>query len=237
MTAEGHGSAAPGSPSPPRRRLPPDWPGPGQQPAPRWPDQPPSRPPDPLVAPTQAWLDRREWQRLYDRLLERRIVMAHGHLDGEAATRLCAQLLTLDAEGDDPIRLELHGLSAELDAALTVMDVLGVVGVPVHAYAGGQLSGPALGVLACCSHRRAYPNAVLELTEPRADFEGTAAELAAHEEQLLIMLDALYFRLADVTGREVDEIRADAKRRRVLTADQAVSYGLVHGLAEARRGG
>ena len=33
------------------------------------------------------------------RLLNQRIVMASGCLDGEAATRLCAQLLTLDAEG------------------------------------------------------------------------------------------------------------------------------------------
>ena len=31
--------------------------------------------------------------------------MASGCLDGEAATRLCAQLLTLDAEGEGPIRL------------------------------------------------------------------------------------------------------------------------------------
>jgi hypothetical protein len=38
--------------------------------------------------------------------------MASGHLDDVAATRLSAQLLTLDAEGDDPIRLELQGRPA-----------------------------------------------------------------------------------------------------------------------------
>ena len=59
----------------------------------------------------------REGQGIYDRLLERRIVMAHGQLDDEAATRLCAQLLTLDAEGDGPIRFELQNLGAGLSAA------------------------------------------------------------------------------------------------------------------------
>ncbi len=48
------------------------------------------------------------------------------------------------------------------------------------------------------------------------------------------MLDQLYLRLASVTGREVDQIRADARRGRYLTADEAVSYGLIHGLADAR---
>jgi len=171
---------------------------------------------------------------VYERLLDRRIVIAHGLLGDESATQLCAQFLTLDAEGDAAIRLELHGLDSELPAALTVMGVLDIVGVPVHAYAGGQISGPALGVLASCRHRRAYPNAVLVLSEPRVHMTGSAAEIAAHDQQLRIMLDMLYFRLADVTGREVDQIRDDARRATHLTARQAVDYGLVQALAEPR---
>jgi ATP-dependent Clp protease protease subunit len=168
---------------------------------------------------------------VYERLFEQRVVMAHGELDDEAATSLCAQLLTLDAEGDEPIRLEMQGLTAGLPAALTVMGVLDVVGVPVRAYAGGQIGGPALGVLAAAAERRAYPNAMFKLSEPRVGFEGSATSLAAHEEQVRVMLDQLYLRLASVTGREVDEIRADARRGRYLTADEAVRYGLIHGPA------
>lgn len=208
----------------------------GQQSAGEWPLRPGTVPdPYPPSAPARAWLDPGGWPgQVYERLLERRIIMAQGRLDGEAATRLCAQLLTLDAEGDGPIRLELQGLSSDLSAALTVMGVLDVVGVPVHAFAAGQVSGPALGVLAACGHRRGYANVVLTLSEPRVEFDGRATELAAHEEQLRTMLDALYFRLAEVTGREVDEIRDDARAQRVLTAEQAISYGLLHGLAERR---
>ncbi len=165
----------------------------------------------------------------YERLLERRVVMVSGLLDGEAATALCAQLLTLDAEGDKPIRLELQGLSSELSAALTVMGVLDVVGVEVHGYAAGRISGPALGVLAACSVRRGYPNAVFALTEPRLAVDGTVTELAAHQEQLRMMLDALYLRLAEVTGREAGDIRDDAGQDRLLSTEQAISYGLLQG--------
>ena len=49
------------------------------------------------------------------------------------------------------------------------------------------------------------------------------------------MLDTLYFRLADVTGREVDEIREDARRGRTLTTGQAIGYGLIQGQETASR--
>jgi ATP-dependent protease ClpP protease subunit len=48
------------------------------------------------------------------------------------------------------------------------------------------------------------------------------------------MLDALYLRLADVTGREVDEIRADARRGRYLTVEDAIGYGLIQEPARPR---
>ena len=216
---------------PPRPPVPPWRPGPPERP-----DQPPQPPrPNPAIQPTRVWVEQGEWPgRLYERLLNQRIVMASGCLDGEAATRLCAQLLTLDAEGEGPIRLELHNLDADLPAALTVMGVLDTLRVPVTAYAGGRTSGPGLGVLASAGHRRAYPNAFFAMSEPKVSFDGPVTAVAVHEEQVRAMLAELYARLAEVTGHEVDEIRDDARRGRLLTAGQAIDYGLIEGLAEAR---
>ncbi|MEP7024198.1 MAG: ATP-dependent Clp protease proteolytic subunit [Actinomycetota bacterium] len=222
------GQPQPGTPQPGT----PAWPGHPAQPS--WPE--PGRPPQPSpIPPSRVWLTPAEPPGgLYERLMARRIVMASGQLDGEAATRLSAQLLTLDAEGDEPIRLELQSVSADLPAALAVMGVLDVVGVPVHGRASGQISGAALGVLAACSDRSAYPNAVFAMSEPRAGFDGTATELTAQEEQLRLMIDTLYRRLGEVTGQEVDAIRADARRGRLLSTQEAISYGLVQGGATAR---
>jgi len=36
-----------------------------------------------------------------------------------------------------------------------------------------------------------------------------------------------------VTGREVDDLRADARRGRFFTVSEAVSYGLIEGQATA----
>jgi ATP-dependent Clp protease protease subunit len=182
------------------------------------------------VDPNAGWRGK-----LYERLLRKRIVLASGLLDADAAGRLSALLLTLDAEGARPIRLEMQNLSAELPAALTVMGILDVMHVPVHACASGEISGPALGVLASCPRRTGYPNAFFVLCEPRLELGGTVTALTAREQQVTRMLDTLYFRLADVTGREVDEIRDDARRGRSLTTAQAIGYGLIQAQETAPR--
>ena len=205
------GVPRPGEPGWPSRPSTPSIPGTPLTPG--APDLPSAPPPAPgPVPPTRVWLDpHADWtSKLYERLLAKRIVMASGLLDDDAASRLSAQLLTLDAEQKDPIRLELQNLRAELPATLTVMGILDVLRVPVHACASGEISGPALGVLASCPHRSGYPNAIFVLAEPRLHLGGTVT-----------------FRLADVTGREVNEIREDARRGRTMTTGQAIGYGLI----------
>jgi ATP-dependent Clp protease, protease subunit len=227
---------SPGRPQPPGRRpFPgePEFPGQPQSPGqPQPPGQPwsPGRPDPGPVPPTRVWLDPQPGpDPLQERLLAMRIVLAGGVLDDAAATRLSAQLLTLDADGDadEPVRLELQNLRAELPAVITVMGILDVMRVRVHACASGDTAGPALALLASCPLRSGYPNATFTLTEPSTSFEGTATAVAAREQQVLRMMDTFYYRLAEVTGREPDEIREDARRGRVLTAAQAIGYGLI----------
>jgi ATP-dependent Clp protease, protease subunit len=202
---------------------------PGRPEVPRtpWAPQVPSAP-EPAT-PVRVWLDPNDWQgQLNARLLERRIVMASGILDEDGATRLSAQLLTLDAEGDGPIRLEMQNLRADLSAALAVMGVLDVVRVPVHAQAGGEIRGAALGMLAACPRRLAYPNALFAFAEPRLDIAGTATVVSERQRHAQRMIDSLYYRIAEATGREPDEIREDFRRARTLAAAEAIGYGLIH---------
>lgn len=220
-------SFPPGPPEFPR----PGFPGPGEpEPLPPgWPDRPGTPAPG-QVPPSRVWVDpHTAWQdKLHERLLEKRIVLASGVLDDDAATRMSAQLLTLDADGEGPIRLEMQNLRADLSAALTVMGVLDTVRAQVRACASGETHGAAIGVLASCPRREAYPNAVFTLAEPRLAFGGTVTAVTAREEQARRMTDSLYYRIAEATGREADDIREDARRGRTLTVAEALGYGLIH---------
>jgi ATP-dependent Clp protease protease subunit len=216
------GPGGPGLPGRPRLPGGPGWPGgPGRPGGPEGPGPVPG---------VRVWADpHAEWQdQLYARLLERRIVMASGILDADAATRLSAQLLTLDAEGDEPIRIELQNLRADLPAALAVMGVLGAVRTLVLAQASGEVHGAALGVLAACPRRLAYPNASFALSEPRLELGGTVTAVIERRQQAERMLDSLYYQIAGACGRDADDVRGDARRARTLTVAGAIGYGLIH---------
>jgi ATP-dependent Clp protease, protease subunit len=233
-----HGVVRAHLPGIPPRPGEPGWPGTPLTPG--WPStSPPVRPDPEPASPVRVWLDPlADWQAsLYERLLKRRIVLASGILDDQAAARLSAQLLTLDAEGDEPIRLELQNLRAELAAALTVMGILEVLRVRVHGCVSGEISGPALGVLVSCARRTGCPNATFTLAEPRLEYGGTVTAVTARQEQVTRMLDTLYYKMAEVTGREVDEIREDSRRRRSLTTAQAIGYGLIQAQEPTSRPG
>ena len=198
---------------------------------PAFPGRPAPGSPEPgPVPPTRIWLDpnAERQETIYERLLEHRMVIASGVLDDAAATRLSAQLLTLDAEGDRPIHLELQNLRSELPAALTLMGILDVVRAEIQAYASGETGGPALGVLASCPRRLAYPNASFTLSEPKLRFTGTATAVSAHEQQARRMVDSLFYRLAEATGQDAENISEDARHGRVLTVAEAIGYGLIH---------
>jgi ATP-dependent Clp protease protease subunit len=127
-------------------------------------------------------------------------VLVSGPLDEAAAARLMAQLLALDADGDGPVRLELQNLRAELPAALAVMGVLDVLQAKIVAYAGGETGGPALGVLASCPRRLAYPSATFTVSEPRLRFGGTVTAVTAQEQQAHRMTDTLFYRIAEASA-------------------------------------
>jgi ATP-dependent Clp protease, protease subunit len=166
-----------------------------------------------------------------DLLFDRRIVLANGRIDGELATDLSARLIMLDGSGDEPIALHLRAPDADLEAAFAVADTIGILSCPVNVVVIGQAGGPALLILAAARRREMTPHATLLLTEPETRAEGAASDVAIHEEEYRRKVDAFYIRLAEVTGREVDEIREDAREGRMFTAEQAREYGLVHEIA------
>lgn len=193
------------------------------------PSSPEPVPPARFLPQTGAWPDR-----LQEQLLARRIVLVHGHLDATLATAVCAQLMALDGVDEEPIKLQLNTRDADLEAAFAVVDTIDGLSVPVHAAAIGEVGGGALVILAAAQRRQATRNTSLRLAEPKVRFEGTASDLAAREEQHRRLVDALYARLSEVTGREVDEIREDARAGRFLTAEQAVTYGLISSVTAGR---
>jgi len=160
-------------------------------------------------------------------MFDRRVVFVSGTLDDATAGQVAMELMTLDAAGDDPIHLQLDSPDGSVDAALSLMDVVDLAGVPVHGTCTGLVGGPAVGVLAVCSHRMATPHGRIRLAEPAASFAGSARDLERWADHQRDRTAVFCRRLADAVGRTVDVVADDLRAGRFLSADEAVGYGLV----------
>ena len=168
---------------------------------------------------------------LEERLFDQRIVMIRGQLSAQDATGVAAALLTLDAAGPAPVQLHVASPAGELAAAHAIIDVIDAMTAPVHAVVTSEAGGAVLAVLAAAEQRSAYRHARFKLAEPRAaGVTGTADEVAAAAGQHLRELEEMVLRLVEVTGQTRSRIEDDLSAGRVLSAQEAVEYGLIHSI-------
>ena len=202
----------------------------------RTPWQPDSHSPSPPPsAPSQCHLvdSRQDW--LDERLLDQRVVSLAGSLDADAANRAAASLALLDASGEDLVELRLGDVDADLDIALTLVDTLDLMGVPVHATCLGEVSGPAIAILAVADRRTAARHATLHLREPRIRWSGHASDVATHTEHHQRRLRLLQERVARACRHPAEAVAADMRTGRILTAEEAHGYGLIDAVAAGPR--
>ncbi|HET6792922.1 MAG TPA: ATP-dependent Clp protease proteolytic subunit, partial [Acidimicrobiales bacterium] len=138
-----------------------------------------------------------------------------------------AALLTLDALGDDPIELRIDAPDGSLDAAFSLIDVIGTLHVEVRTVGLGLVGGPAVGVLACGRDRSLSPHARVRLAEPRTEVAGRASDIQAAVAEHQRQLERFNRHLAAASGQPLEHIEADMQQGRYLDAEQALAYGLV----------
>lgn len=201
------------------------WPWPPEVPPhqPPWPTQPPAPGPVPILP---SWEEHSLERDISDRLLEKRVIVVGGRLDDALANRATEQLLLLGRGDDRPIEVHLACPDAELDPSLALADAVELIEAPVHAVVRGILRGPAVAVLCAAVKRAAHRHTMVVLTLPTGSAEGTATELDLLAEQHERQVGRLSDWIAQVTGRRVAEVAADLRSGRVLSAEQALDYGL-----------
>lgn len=172
---------------------------------------------------------------LFSRLLANRIVFVGHPLGTDVANLVCAQLLHLAAEAaDQPISIYLNSPGGEVGAMTAVVDTMRHLANPIETVCFGEVHAVGAVVVAAGTQGRrlALPNARFVLHQPAGQGRGQIADLlltaAEIERQRELMADLL----AERTGRDPEQVRADTDRHLALSAVEAVEYGLVDQLVE-----
>ena len=171
-----------------------------------------------------------------DKFLQTRSIMLSGEIDKESAEKVIKQMLVLEAENDEPIRLFINSPGGDVEAGLAIFDMARFIKNEVYMIGMGLVASAAtLVLLAVPAERRlGLPNSSYLIHQPMSRMEGVATDIEIYAKQLEKTRDQLNKIISSQTGQSIEVVKTDTDRDHWLDAAEAVSYGLISKVVENR---
>jgi len=175
----------------------------------------------------------------YSTLFEGRIVFLGAPIDDVVAGGVMAQLICLESsEPDREISMYINSPGGSLTAMTAIYDTMRYIRPEVHTYCLGQAASAAAVLLAAGApgRRSVVPNARVLIHQPSVDVvRGQTSDLEIHAAEVTRLRRQLEAALAEASGQPPGRVRDDIERDLVLTADEAVAYGLADHVITSRK--
>ena len=167
---------------------------------------------------------------IYSRLLEDRIIMLSGEIDDATANTIVAELIYL--EGKDPdkdICLYINSPGGSVTAGLAIYDTMNYVKCDVSTICIGMAA--SMGAFLLSSGKKgkrfALPNSEIMIHQPLGGAQGQASDIKIQADHILKIKAKLNKILSENTGKDIDQVEKDTDRDNYLSAEEALSYGLI----------
>ena len=167
---------------------------------------------------------------IYSRLLKERVVFLVGPVTEVTANLIVAHLLFLESENPDKdISFYINSPGGMVSAGLAIYDTMQFIKPDVSTLCIGQAASMGALLLAAGAKGKRFclPNSRVMIHQPMGGFQGQASDVEIHAREILYLKGRLNEILARHTGQKIETIQKDTDRDNFLSADQAVSYGLV----------
>jgi ATP-dependent Clp protease protease subunit len=177
----------------------------------------------------------------YTKLFEDRIVFLGVQIDDASADDIMAQLLVLESQ--DPnrdITMYINSPGGSLTSLTAIYDTMQYITPRIQTVCLGQAASAAAVLLAAGARglRLALPNARVLIHQPA--FEGgayaQASDIEIQAKEILRMREWLEETIAEHSNRTAAQVREDIERDKILTAAQALEYGIIDQVLASRKG-
>ncbi|EEG26869.1 endopeptidase Clp [Corynebacterium matruchotii ATCC 33806] len=175
----------------------------------------------------------------YAKLFEERIIFLGTQVDDTSANDIMAQLLVL--EGLDPdrdITMYINSPGGSFTSLMAIYDTMQYVRPDVRTVCLGQAASAAAVLLAAGApgKRAALPNARVLIHQPATEgARGQVSDLEIQAAEIQRMRTLMEETLARHTGRSAEQISEDTDRDKILTAQEALEYGIIDQVFDYRK--
>jgi ATP-dependent Clp protease protease subunit len=167
---------------------------------------------------------------IYSRLLRERVIFLVGPVMDQTANLVVAQLLYLESENPDKdVAFYINSPGGSVSAGLAIYDTMQFIKPQVSTLCMGIAASMGAFLLAAGEKgkRFALPNSRIMIHQPSGGAHGQASDIEIQAREILYLRERLNKILADKTGQPVERIARDTDRDNFLSAEDAVSYGLI----------
>jgi ATP-dependent Clp protease protease subunit len=174
---------------------------------------------------------------LYSRLLKDNIIFLGTPIDDTIANLVCAQLLHLESENaDKDINIYINSPGGDINALFAIYDTMQFVRPDCSTICFGQAASAAAVLLAAGApnKRLALPRSRIIIHQPYGQAMGQASDIELAAKEIERMRRLLEEMLAEHTGQPIDRIHRDTDRDFIMTAHEAMDYGIIDEVITAR---
>lgn len=176
----------------------------------------------------------------YTKLFEDRIVFLGVQVDDASADDVMAQLLVLESQDPDrDITMYINSPGGSFTALTAIYDTMQYIKPNVQTVCLGQAASAAAVLLAAGApgKRLALPNARILIHQPASggNGQGQASDIEIQAKEIMRMREWLEQTLADHTGRSIEQVNKDIDRDKILTAEEALDYGMIDQVLSSRK--
>ncbi len=171
-----------------------------------------------------------------DKFLETRSVMLTGEINMESAEKVIKQLLILENESDEPIRMFINSPGGDVNSGLAIYDMVRFIRNDVFMIGTGLIASAATLVLLSVDapYRLGLPNSTYLIHQPMSEMQGVATDVEIYTNQLEKTKERLNRIISDQSGQPLEVVAKDTDRDYWLDAEGALKYNLISKIVSKR---
>lgn len=181
-------------------------------------------------------------QNPYGKLFEDRIIFLGVQVDDASADDVMAQLLVLESQDPDrDITMYINSPGGSFTAMTAIYDTMQYIRPQIQTVCLGQAASAAAVLLAAGApgKRLALPNSRILIHQPATgdSGHGQASDIEIQAKEIARMREWLEKTLSAHSKRSPEEVNKDIDRDKILSADEALEYGLIDQVLSTRKNG
>ena len=179
---------------------------------------------------------RMEESAFLQRMLKSRNILLSGEVNKQLAEKVIRQLILLEEDGSDPIRVFIDSPGGDADAGYAIFDMMRFVKPPIVTIGMGLVASAAAIILLAAPKDKRFglPNSHYLIHQPMSGTRGVATEIEIHAKELEKLRQKINHLISEETGQPIAKVEKDTDRDYWMNAEDAIAYGLLARIVKKR---